>query len=60
MGIREIGDELRGIAQQSLKKNVYLVCYESSKDCHRFLLLDMIADLAKKENIPVEFIKNKK
>jgi uncharacterized protein YeaO (DUF488 family) len=67
MGNREILDELRDIAIQSTKKgasgkeiNVYLVCYENSKECHRFILLDMIADLAKKEKIPVEFIKTKK
>lgn len=60
MGIREISEQLRDIATQSLKKNVYLVCYENNKECHRFLLLDMIVDLSKKEKIPIELIKQKK
>jgi uncharacterized protein YeaO (DUF488 family) len=60
MGHREVIDQLRDIATQSLSKNVYLVCYENSKECHRFILLDMIIDLAKKEKILIELIKPKK
>jgi hypothetical protein len=56
---REIESTLRDIAIMSLKKNVYLVCYETTKHCHRFILLDMIAELAENEAIPVVFGKSK-
>jgi uncharacterized protein YeaO (DUF488 family) len=45
---------LLDIAREASKKNVYLVCFEDSKFCHRFILMDMIEDLAKKEKISLE------
>jgi uncharacterized protein YeaO (DUF488 family) len=56
----DVTDELRDIAKQSLTKNVYLVCFENSNECHRFILISMILELAKKEKIPVKLIESEK
>lgn len=53
MEVRKVEKELREIAQQAIKNNVYLVCYESDNKCHRFILLDMVRALAEKEEIPI-------
>lgn len=58
MQSRGITNQLREIALLSQKKNVYLVCYEASGECHRFILLDMIEELAKKEGIDIEVVIN--
>lgn len=38
-------DEMRKIKLMSKSKDVFLVCYEKSGHCHRFLLMDMINKL---------------
>lgn len=37
--------EMRKIKLMSKVKNVYLICYEKTGNCHRFLLIDMINKL---------------
>jgi uncharacterized protein YeaO (DUF488 family) len=43
--------EMRKIKVMAETQDVYLICYEKSWKCHRFLLLDMIEKLDKKEEI---------
>jgi uncharacterized protein YeaO (DUF488 family) len=50
---RKVESELIEIAKQAINHNVYLVCFEKGKECHRFILLDMIKQLAEREGIPV-------
>jgi uncharacterized protein YeaO (DUF488 family) len=45
---------LLDIAREASKKNVYLVGFKNSQFCHRFILMDMIEELAKKEKIKLE------
>jgi len=37
--------EMRKIKLMAKAKDVYLICYEKTYPCHRFLLIDMIAKL---------------
>ena len=37
--------EMRKIKWMAKNKDVYLICYEKSGNCHRFLLMDMINKL---------------
>lgn len=46
--------ELRGIAWKAVNEDVYLVSKGKRNPDYRFILLDMIEELAKTEGIPVE------
>ncbi len=48
---------LLDIAKQAANEDVYLVCYDNKQNCHRFILMDMIEELATKNNIPVKIVK---
>ena len=48
---------LLDIAQQAVKEEVYLICYEARGNCHRFILMDLIEELATKYDIPVKIEK---
>ncbi len=49
---------LLNIAKESLEQNVYLVCYEGpGKHCHRYILIELIVNIANKHGIPVQLIK---
>jgi uncharacterized protein YeaO (DUF488 family) len=37
--------ELKRLKELSQEKDVYLICYEKSYPCHRFILIDLIKDL---------------
>ncbi len=37
--------ELKRLKQLSEQKDVYLICYEKTYPCHRFILLDLMKDL---------------
>ena len=37
--------ELKRLKQLSLEKDVYLICYEKTFPCHRFILLDLMKTL---------------
>ena len=37
--------ELRRLTQLSQEKDVYLICYEKSYPCHRFILMDLINEM---------------
>lgn len=37
--------EMRKIKWTAKSKDIYLICYEKSGNCHRFLLIDMINSL---------------
>lgn len=37
--------EMRKIKWMAKVKDIYLICYEKTGNCHRFLLMDMIAKL---------------
>lgn len=45
---------LLDIAKQAVTEDVYLICYEARGHCHRFILLELIKELAAKNNIPVK------
>ena len=49
---------LLGIAKQAVNEEVYLVCYDNTQNCHRFILMDIIEELANKNNIPVKIVKS--
>jgi hypothetical protein len=58
-------DEAQGamwiLAQRAAEKDICLVCFEGPEDgerCHRFLLLEMIANIAKNNNIPLQVKKS--
>jgi len=42
-------DTLREIAGLSEEKDVYLICYEKSYPCHRFILIDLIKEIKEKK-----------
>jgi uncharacterized protein YeaO (DUF488 family) len=37
--------ELKRLKELSLKKEVYLICYEKNYPCHRFILINLIKEL---------------
>ena len=37
--------ELRRLKELASKKDVYLMCYEKTYPCHRFILMDLINEL---------------
>lgn len=37
-----------------VEQDVYLICYEASGNCHRYILMDMIRDIAAKNKIPIK------
>jgi len=37
--------ELKRLKELSYEKDVYLICYEKSYPCHRFILMDLIKEL---------------
>ena len=43
--------EMRKIKWLSKNKDIFLICYEKSYPCHRFLLIDMINSLDEEEKI---------
>lgn len=49
--------EMLKIAKQAVNEEVYLVCNDNKQDCHRFILMDMIEELANKNDIPVKIVK---
>lgn len=51
--------EMLKIAKQAVNEEVYLLCYDKAQgqDCHRFILMDIIEELAKANNIPLEIVK---
>lgn len=52
---------LLDIAKQAINEDVYLLCYDKAQkahDCHRFILMDIIEELAKANNIPVKIVKS--
>lgn len=49
---------LLDIAKQAVNEDVYLICYEAnSSKCHRSILLNLIKDIAAKNNVNVK-VKN--
>jgi len=50
---------LLDIAKQAVNEEVFLLCYDKAQgqDCHRFTLMDIIEELAKANNIPLEIVK---
>lgn len=48
---------LLDIAKQAINEEVYLLCYDKTQNCHRIILLDLIKELAAKNNIPVKIVK---
>ena len=37
--------ELKRVKELSRKKDVYLICYEKTFPCHRFILLDLLKEM---------------
>lgn len=46
--------ELRRLAWKAVNEDIYLVSKEKRNPAHRFIIMDLIEDLAKREDIPVE------
>ncbi len=38
-------EELKRLKELSQKQDVYLICYEKSYPCHRFILIDLMKEL---------------
>lgn len=51
---------LLDIANQAAKAEVYLICYEARGNCHRFILLDLVEEIAVKNKIPLEIERKQK
>lgn len=49
---------LLDIARKAANEDMYLVCYDKAHDCHRFILMDIIEELANKNNILVKIVKS--
>ena len=47
--------EIRRLAWKAVNEDIYLVSKEKRNPAHRFIVMDIIEELAKRENIPVEF-----
>lgn len=50
--------EMLKVAKLAIDQDIYLVCNDNKQDCHRFILIDMIEELAKANNIPVKIVKS--
>lgn len=50
---------LLDIARQAANEDIYLLCNDKAQnqECHRFILMDLIKDIAAKNNIPLEIVK---
>ncbi|WP_440944825.1 DUF488 family protein, N3 subclade [Methanosarcina sp. T3] len=51
---------LLDIAKQAVNEEVYLLCNDKAQEqhCHRFILMDIIEELAKVNNIPLKIVKS--
>lgn len=47
-------EAMRKIIQEAQTKDIFLVCFEKEYPCHRFLVLDMMKNIAKEEGLNVE------
>jgi len=52
--------QIDDIIELSKTKTVRLICYEKNPPCHRFILLDMIAEIAEESEICERRISNEK
>lgn len=50
----ESKEAMRKIIKEAQTKDIFLVCFEKEYPCHRFLILDMMKDIAKQEGLNVE------
>jgi len=42
-------EKLREIKELSEKRDIFLMCYEKERPCHRFILMGMIANLRRRK-----------